>query len=178
VVARVVAVRVAERMVTGSDVRETEDVRRPSVFEFAGGEAAFQALAAATHERCVADPMLSHPFAHGDLDPRHVERLGWYWAEVFGGPPRFSEACGGHSAMLALHAGQGAEADLGERFVAAFVGALDDAGLPGDPPFREVLRAYIAWANDEVMRYSPAGSRVPEGQAMPRWGWDGLEDSA
>jgi hemoglobin len=103
-----------------------------SVFEFAGGEPAFFALAAAHHERCLQDPELNHPFSHG-VNPQHVERLAAYWAEVFGGPARFSEAHGGHSAMLDIHAGTGAGEDYGPRFVACFMQAADDAGLPDDP---------------------------------------------
>jgi hemoglobin len=146
---------------------------RPSIFEFAGREPAFQALAAAHHQRCLQDPELNHPFSHLG-HPQHVERLGWYWAEVFGGPPRFSEACGGHSAMLGLHAGQGAEEDLGGRFVSCFVQAADDADLPGDAAFRAALRGYIEWAVAEVVSYSPAGATVAPDLPVPRWGWDGL----
>ena len=95
------------------------------MFEFAGGEPAFRALAAAHHERCLQDPELNHPFSHPG-HPDHVARLGAYWAEVFGGPPRYSESCGGHSAMLHIHAASGAEDDLGDRFVACFVQAADE----------------------------------------------------
>ena len=147
---------------------------RPSVFEFAGGESAFLALATAHHDRCLADPVLEHPFSHG-THPDHVARLASYWAEVFGGPPRFSESCGGHSAMLGIHAGQGAHGDLGARFVECFVHAADDAGLPDDAEFRATLRAYMEWAVAEVMSYSPRDSVVTAGLPVPRWGWDGLQ---
>jgi len=144
------------------------------MFEFAGGERAFLALAAAHHRLCLDDPVLEHPFSHG-VHPDHVERLAAYWAEVFGGPPRFSESFGGHSAMLTIHSGQGAEEDLGRRFVACFVQAADDAGLPADPEFRSVLREYMEWAVADVLSYSPRESRVPARLPVPRWGWDGLE---
>ena len=145
------------------------------MFEFAGGGEAFLALARAHHERCLADPVLEHPFSHG-VNPQHVERLAAYWAEVFGGPPRFSESMGGHSAMLGIHAGQGSEPDLGERFVACFVAAADDAGLPADPDLRACLRAYMEWAVAAVIAYSPPDrANVPPGLAVPRWGWNGLE---
>jgi hemoglobin len=144
------------------------------MFEFAGGEAAFQALAAAHHQRCLDDPELNHPFSHPG-HPRHVERLGFYWAEVFGGPPRYSESCSSQSAMIGIHAGQGAEDDLGARFVDCFVLAADDVGLPDDPDFRAGLRRYMEWAVAEILAYSPHGSRVPDGLPVPRWGWNGLE---
>lgn len=149
-------------------------MERPSIFESAGGEQAFQALAAAHHRLCLDDPVLNHPFSHG-VRPDHVERLGAYWAEVFGGPPRFSESFGGHSAMLTIHAGQGAEEDLGTRFVACFVRAAGDAALPDDAELRAALRAYMEWAVADVLTYSPRESRVPAGLPVPRWGWDGLE---
>ena len=94
---------------------------RPSIYESAGGEKAFLALAAACHERCLQDPELNHPFSHSR--PDHVERLAKYWAEVFGGPPQYSESYGGHSLVIGIHAGQGAEDDLGRRFLECFVQA-------------------------------------------------------
>ncbi len=147
---------------------------RPSMFEFAGGEAAFLALATAFHQRCLEDPVLSHPFSHPG-NPEHVERLADYWGEVFGGPPRYSESFGGHTAMLGIHAGQGADEDLGARFVACFARAADDAGLPDDPDFRAGLRAYMEWAVQEVLSFSPPGAGVVAGLPVPRWGWDGLD---
>ena len=142
------------------------------MFEFAGGEQAFLALAAAHHERCLQDPELSHAFSHPG-NPQHVERLANYWAEVFGGPPRYSESHGGHSAMLGIHAGQGAGEDFGARFVFCFMEAVDDARLPDDPDFRAALRSYMEWAVGEVLLYSPSGAQVPARMAAPRWSWNG-----
>jgi hemoglobin len=147
---------------------------RTTLFEFAGGEPAFLALATAHHARCLADPELNHPFSHGDLDPRHVQRLAAYWAEVMGGPPRYTELPGDQSFVLHLHAGNGDMGDLGRRFVECFVAAADDAGLPDDPQFRAALRAYMEWAVDDVLAFSADGSVVPEGVPMPRWSWEGL----
>ena len=147
---------------------------RSSLFEFAGGKPAFLALAAAHHERCLQDPELNHPFSHG-VNPEHIERLAAYWAEAFGGPAVYSESNGGHSAMLAIHAGQGAGEDYGPRFVACFMQALDDAHLPDDPDFRASLRSYIETAVRDVLSYAPADSHVPPGLPVPRWSWNGPE---
>jgi len=144
------------------------------MFEFGGGAPAFLALAAAHHRRCLADPVLNHPFSHPG-NPRHVERLAEYWAEVFGGPPRYSDSCGGHSAMLGIHAGTGAGDDFGTRFVTCFVQAADDAGLPADTDFRDGLRRYMEWAVGEVLACSPPGCTVAAGLEMPHWGWQGLD---
>lgn len=147
---------------------------RPSIFEFAGGAPAFLALATAHHERCLRDPVLNHPFSHPG-HPRHVERLGSYWAEVFGGPAVYSGSCGGHSAMLGIHSATGAEEDLGRRFVDCFVQAIDDAELPDAADFRAALRSYMEWAVGEVMAYSPRGSQVPPDLPIPHWSWDGRQ---
>jgi hemoglobin len=147
---------------------------RASIYSVAGGEPAFIALATAHHARCLEDPVLNHPFSRMG-HPDHVLRLAHYWAEVLGGPPRFSQSCGGHSAMLTLHAGQGMEDDLGERFVQCFVQAIDDAELPEDPDLRGALHAYMRWAVDEVMAYNTSDPEVAPDLVMPKWSWDGLQ---
>ena len=146
---------------------------RPTLFDFAGGEPAFLALATAHHARCLADPELNHPFSHGDLHPQHVQRLAAYWAEVMGGPPRYSTIPADQSFLLHLHSGNGDMGDLGQRFLECFVAAADDAGLPDDPEFRAALRAYMTWAVDDVLAYSAEGSAVPPGVPLPRWSWEG-----
>ena len=146
---------------------------RPSLYEFAGGAAAFRALATAHHARCLADPELNHPFSHPDQHPEHVERLAAYWAEVLGGPPTFSKTCGDHTAVLRMHSGNGNLDDLGRRFVACFVAAADDAGLPTDPEFRAALRAYMVWAVEEMLSYPERNAAIPTGLPMPHWDWDG-----
>ncbi len=147
---------------------------RPSVFEYAGGSDAFLALAYALHERCLEDPVLNHPFSHPS-HPRHLERLAGYLGEVFGGPRTYSKFDGGHSAMLGIHAGTGADEDMAARFVVCFDRAVDDARLPTDREFRKVLHDYISWAAGEVNAISPLGSVVPEDLAFPHWSWEGLE---
>jgi len=149
-------------------------MRERTVYDAAGGEESFLRLAQAHHDRCLSDPVLEHPFSHG-VQPDHVPHLGLYWAEVFGGPPTYSRFLGGHSGMLALHAGQGADADLGERFLAAFTAAVDDVGLGAYADLRAALVGYMRWAVEEVMAVSPPGSPVGPDLPMPAWAWDGLQ---
>ena len=150
---------------------------RPTLYEYAGGAPAFPPFADALHARCLADPELNHPFSHPDQHPQHVERLAAYWAEVLGGPPGYTGGSAGapadHSDVLRTHAGNGDMSDLGRRFVACFVAAMDDAGLPGDPEFRAAMRSYMEAAVVEVLEYGPKEVAVPADAPMPRWGWDG-----
>ncbi|HTT58669.1 MAG TPA: group II truncated hemoglobin [Acidimicrobiales bacterium] len=146
-------------------------VERASIYDYVGGDDAFLALARALNDRCLADPVLNHPFSRPG-HPQHLERLAAYLAEVFGGPPAYSEL-GGHSAMLEQHAGTGADDELPARFLACFDLALDDANFPDDAALRQVLHDYMAWATSEVNVYSPLGVSAPTGLAMPHWTWDG-----
>ncbi|WP_433781709.1 group II truncated hemoglobin [Actinomycetospora sp. CA-101289] len=148
---------------------------RPSLFVAVGGDEAFLAIARAHHARCLADPELAHPFSGPGQHPRHVERLAAYWAEVMGGPPQFSRACADQSHVLRLHSGNGDVDDLGRRFLACFLLALDDAGVPDDPELRGCLRAYMAWAVGDMLAVALLeADDVPDGAAVPRWTWDGL----
>jgi hemoglobin len=71
---------------------------RPSLYEFAGGEPAFLALATAHHARCLQDPELNHPFSRPGQHPQHVQRLAaafrsymeWAVTEVLSYPDRDS----------------------------------------------------------------------------------------
>ena len=146
---------------------------RLSIYEFAGGDEAFLALATAFHDRCLADPDLNHVFSHHS-SPEHVENLAAYWAEVLGGPPSYSHLHGGHSAMLEIHAREGGES-LEPSFVSCFVRALDDAQLPDDREFRASMRAYIEWATKDLVAYLAPDSVVPPDMRMPSWSWDGPE---
>ena len=148
---------------------------RPTLYEFAGGQQAFEVFAAALHARCLADPELNHPFSHPDQHPQHVERLAAYLAEAMGGPPRYSAECGDQSGVLALHSGNGDISDLGHRFADCFMLAADDAGWPDEPEFRGVIRSYIEWAVDEVALSHPGDSDVPAGLPIPRWSWNGVQ---
>lgn len=126
-------------------------------------------LVRAHYARCLADPVLNHPFSHGG-HPQHVERLAAYWGEVFGGPVAELE----ESEVLGLHAGVGDIGDAGERFFASFLASLDEARLPDDEEFRAAMAAYMRWAVDRVVGYAPVGSVVPQREPVPRWGWVGL----
>jgi hemoglobin len=144
---------------------------RPSIYDAAGGLPALVALARAHHARCLADPELNHPFSKDDLNPEHVDRLAAYWAEVLGGPPAFS-TLSGQADLLRMHAGNGEMSDLGRRFVACFVAAADDAGLPDDPELRTTLREYMEWAVADVLDHEEKED-VPAEVPMPLWTWDG-----
>ena len=146
-----------------------------TLYELAGGEAGLLRLAAAWHERVMADPVVSHAFRHG-FQPDHTQRLAAYWAEALGGPPAYSTAFGDESSVARIHSGNGEHEDMDRRAIACFDQALEDAGLAGDDALRLSLHDYFAWATTTSMaRYDESADDVPEGLRIPRWSWDGLE---
>jgi hemoglobin len=146
-----------------------------SVYDAAGGAVGLRRLAAAWHERVLADPVVSHAFSHG-FRPDHTERLAAYWDEALGGPPTYTDAYGDESSVVRLHSGNGPHEAMDARAVDCFDQALTDVGLTDAEPVRAVLHDYFAWATTTSMgRYHGSAHDVPDGLGLPRWSWDGLQ---
>jgi hemoglobin len=156
-----------------------------SVYEAAGGIGGLRRLADAWHARVMADEEVSHAFSHG-YRPDHSERLAAYWAEALGGPPLYSSRYGDETSVVRIHSGNGAHEEMDRRAIACFDQALADIGLAdagqagtvpaGDGKLRQVLHDYFAWATTTTMaRYHRSADDVPDGLAIPRWSWDGLQ---
>jgi hemoglobin len=146
-----------------------------TVYETAGGIDGLRRLAQAWHARVMADEEVSHAFSHG-YRPDHSERLAAYWAEALGGPPMYSPRYGDETSVVRIHSGNGPHEVMDRRAIACFDRALEDAGLAADGRLRQVLHDYFAWATTTTMaRYHRSAADVPDGLAIPRWSWDGLQ---
>ena len=144
-----------------------------TIFDAAGGEAGILRLAAAWHERVLADEVVAHAFSHG-FRPDHTARLAAYWTEALGSPAAYTGALGDETSVVRLHSGNGEHREMDARAIECFDRALEDAGLAGDERLREALHAYFAWATTELARYPESPGAVPDGLAVQRWSWDGL----
>ncbi len=145
-----------------------------TLFDAAGGMDGLRRLAAAWHERVMADEVVSHAFSHG-FHPQHTERLAAYWAEAIGGPAAYSDAFGDETSVVRMHSGNGVHEEMDRRAIACFDQALVDVGLADDDRLRQVLHDYFAWATTTTMsRYHDSADDVPDGLRIPRWSWDGL----
>ena len=145
-----------------------------SVYDAAGGTDGLRRLAAAWHERVLADEVVSHAFSHG-FHPQHTERLAAYWAEALGGPSAFTEECGDETAVVRMHSGNGPHEEMDARAIDCFDLARGDVGLT-DERLRRALHDYFAWATTTTMaRYHGSVDDVPDGLALPHWSWDGLQ---
>lgn len=161
--------------------RETQPVHRlrsslvePTIYEAMGGADALLALAEAWHRRCLADPILAHPF-EGEIHPQHTERLAAYWSEQLGGPATYTESLGDYSHVVRVHSGNGPHEQMDGRAVAAFVLALDDVGIPTDPRLRFQLIAWFTWATAMLNHRWAMPDEVPSDLPLPSWDWDGTE---
>ncbi|MCU1396353.1 MAG: globin [Ilumatobacteraceae bacterium] len=147
-----------------------------SVFEAAGGSGGLSRLAEAWHHRVMDDEIVSHAFSHG-VHPDHVERLAAYWAEALGGPVAYSAVIGDETTVVRMHSGNGGpHVEMDERAIACFDDALGDVGVAVGSTLWQVLHDYFAWATTTTMaRYQDSADDVPDGLAVPRWSWDGLQ---
>lgn len=146
-----------------------------TLYEAAGGMEGMQRLAAAWHDRVMADEVVSHAFSHG-FNADHTERLAAYFAEALGGPASYSERYGDESSVVRIHSGHGEHHEMDQRAIACFDQALTDAGFDAAPAVRKALYDYFAWATTTTMaRYHRSADDVPDGMTIPRWSWDGLQ---
>lgn len=137
-----------------------------------GGADAVRALAEAWHKRCLADPILAHPFERG-VHPQHTERLASYWSEQLGGPATYTASGSGYSEVVRIHTGNGPHPQMDGRAVAAFTLSLDDADIPTDSDLRFQLIAWFTWATAVLNHSWNSPDEVPDDLSIPSWSWEG-----
>ncbi len=146
------------------------DVPVPSLFDWAGGAAAFRRLVDAFYDRVEADDLLS-PYFPGGVGEEHRAHVTAWWVEVFGGPATYTAELGGYEAMLAHHRGLAITDEQRFRFASLMSLAADDARLPADPEFRAALVGYLEWGTRIALHNSQPDAEVTEHAPVPRWGW-------
>jgi hemoglobin len=144
--------------------------RTPTLYDWAGGRPAIEAMIDAFYDRVEADDLLS-PLFPGGVTAEHRDHVTTWWSEVFGGPARYTDEVGGYERMLDKHRDLGITADQRFRFASLMSLAADDAGLPSDPEFRSALVAYLEWGTRLALANSQPGAEVVEHAPVPRWGW-------
>ena len=141
----------------------------PSLYEWAGGAEAFERLTEAFYARVRGDDLLEPVFR--GMDPEHPTHVAAWLAEVFGGPPRYTEEHGGYRHMLAKHSGLALTEDMRRRWVSLICDAADDVEMPADPEFRSAFVAYIEWGTRLAVANSQPGAEPPPKAPVPKWGW-------
>jgi hemoglobin len=142
----------------------------PSLFDWAGGSAAFRRMIDAFYDRVEADDLIG-PLFPGGVSAEHRAHVTTWWVEVFGGPAAYTRDLGGYRRMLDHHRGLGITAEQRFRFASLMSLAADDADLPADPEFRAALVGYLEWGTRLALHNSQADAEVVADAPVPRWGW-------
>jgi hemoglobin len=124
------------------------------------------------YSRVLADPVLKTLFTERRRD--HVDHLTWFTAESFGGPNRFSRELG-FQHIIDVHRNLKISDEQRERFVALYMEAFDQAGLPSDEPFREAARSHVEFGAVVAQQnsWAESDSELHPIRAVPRWKWPG-----
>jgi Truncated hemoglobins len=145
------------------------DGTTPSLHEWAGGLPALERLTDIFYQRVPDDPLLAPLFAR--MDARHPRFVALFLAEVFGGPPHYSQERGGHHAMLLKHVGRHLNEAQRARWMALLLECADAAGLPDDPEFRSAFVGYVEWGTRLALLNSRLDAPPDDHAPMPAWGW-------
>ncbi len=140
-----------------------------TLYDWAGGQPAFERLTKVFYRHVHADPLLAEVFAHVDKD--HARHVAMWLAEVFGGPAAYTEERGGYAGMLRHHIDLQITPALRARWAQLIAEAADEAGLPKDPEFRSAFVAYVEWGSRIALSNSQPGAEPPPQAPVPRWGW-------
>jgi hemoglobin len=143
-----------------------------TLYEHAGGEKAIHRLEEIFYDKVLNDPILRDVFRQ--RQPHHVEHLTWFTAESFGGPDRFTRELG-FQYIIDVHRHLKITDEQRKRFVALYLEALDEAGLPKDEPFREAVRSHLEFGSHVAAQNSNAETddQLHPIRAVPRWPWRG-----
>ena len=142
---------------------------RPTLFEWAGGDAALRRLTEVFYDRVLDDDVLAPVFAQ--MGPDHRAHVAVWLGEVFGGPTTYTDELGGYPAMLRHHLGLGLTEPQRSRWAALIAACADEAGLPDDPEFRSAFVAYVEWGTRIALANSEPGATPMPEAPVPRWGW-------
>ncbi|MET0425330.1 MAG: group II truncated hemoglobin [Actinoplanes sp.] len=141
----------------------------PTLYEWAGGLAALERLTTAFYARVTEDERLAPLFER--MHPEHARYVAIWLAEVFGGPPAYTEEHGGYPHMLGKHLGMAITEPQRRRWVELMQDAADEAGLPDDPEFRAAFLGYLEWGTRLARQNSQPGADLVTRAPVPRWGW-------
>ncbi|MEN3312787.1 MAG: hemoglobin [Actinomycetota bacterium] len=111
-----------------------------TLYEHAGGDEGLHRLEAIFYDKLLADPLLKSLFR--ERRAHHVEHLTWFTAESFGGPDRFTRELG-FQYLIDQHRDLQISDEQRERFVALYLEALEESGLPLDEAFVEAVRSHV-----------------------------------
>ncbi|MEW9534205.1 group II truncated hemoglobin [Microbispora sp. NPDC049125] len=141
-----------------------------SLYAHAGGDEGLHRLEEIFYTKVLQDPLLRELFP--ERRPTHVDHLTWFTAESFGGPDRFTRELG-FDYLIGVHRHLDISDEQRDRFVELYMEAFDEAGLPGDEPFREAVREHLEFGSRVAQQNSRAvtDEELHPLREVPLWTW-------
>jgi hemoglobin len=141
-----------------------------TLYEHAGGDDALHHLEELFYTKALADPILKQQFK--ERIASHVDHLTWFTAESFGGPDRFTRGPG-FQYIIDVHRGLKITDEQRDRFVALYLEAVDESGLPDDEPFRDAVQSHVVFGSQVAQQNSWANSdsELHPIRDVPSWSW-------
>lgn len=147
-----------------------EDTNIPTLYEWAGGMAAFEEMTNVFYKKVLQDALLEPVFKH--MSVKHQMHVAHFFAEVFGGPAIYSTEDGSHFTMIQKHLSKRLTEEHRKRWVQLLIETADEINLPDDPEFRSAFVAYIEWGTRiAVINSQDADLTMNPEEPMPKWGW-------
>lgn len=143
----------------------------PTLYEWAGGQMAFENLTKVFYEKVLRDPLLQPIFAK--MSPEHTRHVAHFISEVLGGPKLYSEGDhGSHANMIGHHLGKKLTEPMRKRWMSLLIETADEVGFPTDPEFRSALVSYLEWGSRiAVINSTITENPLKDNEPMPKWGW-------
>ena len=149
---------------------EEDSTNIPTLYEWAGGMAAFEQLTNVFYKKVLQDELLEPVFKHMSL--KHQMHVAHFIAEVFGGPAIYSTEDGSHFEMIQKHLSKHLTEQHRRRWVQLLIEVTDEINLPDDPEFRSAFMAYIEWGTRiAIINSNETELAMNPEEPMPKWGW-------
>jgi hemoglobin len=141
----------------------------PTVYEWGGGQEAFEKLTEVFYAKVLKDDLLGDLFSN--MSSEHSKYVAHFLSEVLGGPKLYTEENKrSHAHMISRHVGRKLDERQRQRWVQLVLESADEIGMPDDPQFRSALVGYLEWGSRMVVRESQISEdSVDENTPMPDW---------
>jgi hemoglobin len=115
---------------------------------------------------------LEQRLAHGRRGDRDAEALELADDPLVSQPDRFTRELGFHH-VIDMHRHLKITDEQRERFVALYMEALDEAGLPNDEPFQRAVCSHLEFGSRVAQQNSWAetDADLHPIRTVPRWQW-------
>ena len=143
----------------------------PTLYEWAGGQDAFEKLTEVFYAKVQKDDLLADLFRN--MSTEHAKHVAHFLSEIMGGPKLYTgESKRSHAHMISRHVGKKLDETQRKRWVQLVLESADEIGLPDDPEFRSALVGYLEWGSRMAVANSQTRENpVDENAPMPKWGW-------